>query len=361
MLQCGKCGKIYSYDKFNGICPACGRYNRENSASLERDLHRRYDRDNSHSADYHARVHNRNYDNTSHSTGESRRSDDATARNAAYRRMNQQSQQTGANGFWGANPSRSGSAADSQRREPDPFSTRPRQTKSTRDVMKANSKTGGGFVLFRLLPILVFLLVFFSFVSNNVGDFGLFLDNTLVWYEEFLDSINVESSDNCISIEEVYLEYLGIDLSHIEWSDFEYGYYVDEDEVAALEADDGTGAYYLLSVEICNFGGALPYFDEIREGDVCFFSEDPDGEYYETNSLLNFHTNHSAYSTDLRGYINYERNVLVCILYLPDGLIEAEAYGVDYNLGVIVTMQYDEGEDVVAGEFLYYGVNYVEY
>ena len=31
LIQCGKCGKVYDYDKYSGICPKCARYNRLDS------------------------------------------------------------------------------------------------------------------------------------------------------------------------------------------------------------------------------------------------------------------------------------------------------------------------------------------
>lgn len=27
LIRCGKCGKMYDYDKYNGICHNCARYN----------------------------------------------------------------------------------------------------------------------------------------------------------------------------------------------------------------------------------------------------------------------------------------------------------------------------------------------
>lgn len=44
LIRCGKCGKMYDYDKCNGICPKCSRYNRPDSREdMEQSLHDKYD------------------------------------------------------------------------------------------------------------------------------------------------------------------------------------------------------------------------------------------------------------------------------------------------------------------------------
>lgn len=45
MIKCGKCGKVYDYERYNGICPVCARYNRKDSDAVQhRRLHEQYDR-----------------------------------------------------------------------------------------------------------------------------------------------------------------------------------------------------------------------------------------------------------------------------------------------------------------------------
>ncbi|MCC8149990.1 MAG: endonuclease Q family protein [Lachnospiraceae bacterium] len=75
LIPCGKCGKRYDYEKYNGICPKCGRYNRRDSAVLERELHERYDADPAHSEESHKQVHKKNYDSYRHQTGDRRKPD----------------------------------------------------------------------------------------------------------------------------------------------------------------------------------------------------------------------------------------------------------------------------------------------
>lgn len=53
MAKCFSCGKSFDYEKYYGICPKCGAYNRENTAGEEhRELHERYDTTEPHAAHY---------------------------------------------------------------------------------------------------------------------------------------------------------------------------------------------------------------------------------------------------------------------------------------------------------------------
>ena len=72
LLTCQKCGKIYDYDKYNGICPKCARYNRETSAATEhQEYHDKYDGGYSHTAqDDHHSYHQRYDDNKNPHAGQ---------------------------------------------------------------------------------------------------------------------------------------------------------------------------------------------------------------------------------------------------------------------------------------------------
>ncbi|MBQ8632229.1 MAG: hypothetical protein IJ420_01325 [Lachnospiraceae bacterium] len=65
LVTCEKCNKIYDYDKYNGICPKCARYNRESTSAQEhQDYHNKYDGGYSHNAqDDHHSYHQRYDDN----------------------------------------------------------------------------------------------------------------------------------------------------------------------------------------------------------------------------------------------------------------------------------------------------------
>ena len=65
LVTCSKCKKIYDYDKYNGICPKCARYNKETSAAQDhQEYHNKYDGGYSHNAqDDHHSYHQRYDDN----------------------------------------------------------------------------------------------------------------------------------------------------------------------------------------------------------------------------------------------------------------------------------------------------------
>lgn len=65
LVTCEKCKKIYDYDKYNGICPKCARYNRESTSAQEhQDYHNKYDGGYSHNdQDDHYSYHQRYDDN----------------------------------------------------------------------------------------------------------------------------------------------------------------------------------------------------------------------------------------------------------------------------------------------------------
>jgi len=61
LVTCEKCKKIYDYNKYDGICPKCARFNRESSSAQEhQEYHNKYDGGYSHTAqDDHHSYHQR--------------------------------------------------------------------------------------------------------------------------------------------------------------------------------------------------------------------------------------------------------------------------------------------------------------
>ena len=76
LITCSKCNKIYDYDKYNGICPKCARYNKETSAAQEhQEYHDKYDGGYSHTEqDDHHSYHVR-YDDNKNPHGEQKNMD----------------------------------------------------------------------------------------------------------------------------------------------------------------------------------------------------------------------------------------------------------------------------------------------
>lgn len=72
LVTCSKCNKIYDYDKYNGICPKCARYNKETTAAQEhQEYHNKYDGGYSHTAqDDHHSYHQKYDDNTNPHSGQ---------------------------------------------------------------------------------------------------------------------------------------------------------------------------------------------------------------------------------------------------------------------------------------------------
>lgn len=63
LVTCSKCKKIYDYDKYNGICPKCARYNKEMTAAQEhQEYHNKYDGGYSHTAQEDHHSYHQKYD-----------------------------------------------------------------------------------------------------------------------------------------------------------------------------------------------------------------------------------------------------------------------------------------------------------
>lgn len=63
LITCSKCGKVYDYEKYNGICPKCARYNNATTAAQEhQEYHNKYDDGYKHSAQDNHYSYHQKYD-----------------------------------------------------------------------------------------------------------------------------------------------------------------------------------------------------------------------------------------------------------------------------------------------------------
>ena len=72
LVTCSKCKKIYDYDKNNGICPKCARYNSDRTAAEDhQEFHDKYDGGYTHSAqdDHHSYHQKYDSDKNPHEKG----------------------------------------------------------------------------------------------------------------------------------------------------------------------------------------------------------------------------------------------------------------------------------------------------
>ena len=79
IITCSKCKKLYDYDKYNGICPKCARYNKETTAAQDhQEYHDRYDGGYSHSPQEDHHSYHLKYDDDKNPHGEQKKMDQKT-------------------------------------------------------------------------------------------------------------------------------------------------------------------------------------------------------------------------------------------------------------------------------------------
>ncbi|MCD8324799.1 MAG: hypothetical protein LUC32_07635 [Clostridiales bacterium] len=320
MIKCAKCGKRYDYDRYNGICPSCGRYNRQDSAVLESELHERYDEDPAHSEQSHVRVHEKNYDTYRHDTDGKRRKD---------------------RDFW-----------------------------ETDKKPKKHRMIGvliGIIIVIVIVAVLGFTGIFTAnFAENVLDELGIDMteitDGTdFVWEEyeedepvaveipEEEDAASSAAAEGDIRIDFAYMDRIDTPLKDVDWEDEYYIDITDEDLEEILISDDmyADGAFFLVT--ICLQNDSDEDFDatSVTEDHLVFSEQEQTG--WTDSSLKNFHTYWETIEASDYGYLD-------CLIYIPDEVTESGGEEGYVTITLDCTIYPDGQEDayVDSYELLYY-------
>ena len=93
IIKCTKCGKMYDEEKYYGICPKCGRYNREESTGDKehQELHNMYDGGYEHTEEKNHHRYHEAYDSTyRHTTEQGEREADSRQTGSEHGEQTQQ-------------------------------------------------------------------------------------------------------------------------------------------------------------------------------------------------------------------------------------------------------------------------------
>ncbi len=324
MIKCGKCGKRYDYDKYNGICPSCGRYNRKDSAVLESELHDKYDQDPAHTVRAHEQVHEKNYDSYRHTTDSKRGAGED---------------------FWSAdkNP----------------------QKHRLAGILIGIIIVIALFVVGLTMEFLSFddgeeSVIFGFFNGLEDSDDGLFLNILEMmdgYSEDTEDTAFIDEYDETsavyggIAMEYAYMDELGTALDDVDWEESYYIEISDEDrsQMEDLEKDYSGGSFYLVTMRFEN--GLQEDFDltSVSETDVIF--SDCGGSGWSDVGLLMFYSYWENMEAGEEGYLE-------CLIFIPDEVAElAEEEGC-IELDIEYTTIQDGETYVNTYEFLSYYPDY---
>ncbi len=247
LIQCGKCGKMYDYDKYSGICPKCARYNRLDSREdMEQDMHDRYDTGkHSHQHDWYQEPKN------------------------TYRHSPQPSvyeEEKRGTGWKSADRS---------------------------DNSKIRKHLGVKIfviVICMIVGISAVAAVLFSHVQDIFNDGWEIGDQDYEQTEEVIDP----EYQNRIYVDYAWADYLGDELSEVDWEEYVNDYFTEAtdgelEQLSTLTAEPGY-VYYLISINIKNNLPETYNLSYLTADLISFWSdEDMDGNpdtYYPVEKLF---------------------------------------------------------------------------
>ena len=246
LIRCGKCGKMYDYEKCSGICPKCARYNRPDSREdMEQDLHERYD----------TYKDPRQHDWYRAGAEDAGRTDRHTSYQKSYSYQN--------------------------------------DSGSRRTGTQKKSKAPVAVIAIIIIAVAVAVVIgagasFFSVIRNGIQDqitdgWDTDYDN---WAQEE-EQIEPEYQ-NRIYVEYAWSDYVGPDMSDINWDD----YYVNVSTTERAELEQLTApedyVYYIVSMEIKNNLSDTYDLSKISGEDLSVWTEDEDGveTYYTIDKVF---------------------------------------------------------------------------
>lgn len=263
LIRCGKCGKMYDYDKCNGICPKCSRYNRPDSREdMEQSLHDKYD----------AEANPRQHDWYRAGAGDAGRADRHTSYQESFSYQN-----------------------DSGNR---------------RTETHKKGKAPVAVIVIVIIAVVAAVVIgagasLFSVIRNGIRD--QIADGWDTDYDDWAqeEEESEPAFQNRIYVKYAWSDYVGPNMSEINWD----AYYVNVsatecEELEQLTAPEGY-VYYIVSMEIQNNLSDTYDLSEVSEEDLSVWSEDEDGAetYYTVDKV--FEISYPETESDDSNYVDF--------------------------------------------------------